>query len=261
MTAKSAGDEALSATTIAWAAKCDFLRICTLRPAAKHPGAPTRQNPGMQIPDVSQLSSTLFLAYAAYLAGVASPGPSNLAIMSTAMSRGRAHALALAAGVMSGSLVWGFSAAFGLSALMQAYSWTLVAVKIAGGLYMLWLAWKAARSALSPTPLAEATGAAGGRLRQSYLKGLAMHLTNPKAIFVWLSIVALGLPPDAARGDALMVVGGCAVIALAVFFGYALAFSTGAARSAYRKVHRWFNAALALLFGLAGLRMLAESAA
>ncbi len=218
--------------------------------------APASRTGIMNTLDFPHFSGTLLLAYTAYLAGTASPGPSNLAIMATAMDRGRAHALALAAGVMSGSLIWGFSAAFGLSALMQAYSWTLVVVKILGGIYMLWLAWKAARAALSRQPLAESSGAPASRLRDSYLKGLAMHLTNPKAIFVWLSIVALGLPPDAQQGDALLVVGGCAVIAMAVFFGYAIAFSTEAARRVYRKMHRWFNGVLAVLFAGAGVQML-----
>ena len=76
------------------------------------------------------LPANLLLAFAAYFVGCASPGPSILAIMTTAMSRGRPRALALAAGVMCGSLVWGVSAAFGLSALMQAYSWSLVVLKL-----------------------------------------------------------------------------------------------------------------------------------
>lgn len=208
--------------------------------------------------EFTHLSASLLFTFSAYLVGVASPGPSILAIMATALSRGRPHALALAAGVMSGSLVWGFSAAFGLASLMQAYSWSLVIIKVLGGLYMLWLSWKAAKAALAPGAFAVSGGIAAGssRLRDSYLKGLAMHLTNPKAIFVWLSIVALGLPQDAKTGDALRIVAGCAVIGLCVFFGYALAFSTRAARSVYARVHRWFNAALAVVFAVAGARML-----
>lgn len=208
--------------------------------------------------DLPTFHSGLLLTFSAYLVGTASPGPSNLAIMGTAMSQGRPHALALAAGVMNGSLIWGLSAGFGLASLMQAYSWSLVIVKVLGGLYMLWLASKAARAAFATDAFDGATGmsVAGASLKGTYLKGLAMHLTNPKAIFVWLSIVALGLPPDAKTSDALVIVAGCALIALCVFFGYALAFSTSVARHIYRRVHRWFNAALAGVFAFAGVRML-----
>jgi threonine efflux protein len=201
-------------------------------------------------------SPALTVAVGAYALGVASPGPSNLAIMAAAMSQGRGHAVALAGGVVCGSVIWGLAAALGLSALLRAFSWTLVLLKILGGLYMLWLAWKAARSvwlpALPPPP-----GAPGVQCkRQSFMRGLGLHLTNPKAVFVWLSIVALALPADAQRSDALRVVGCCALVGAAVFSGYALAFSTAMARRVYVRIARWFNAALSATFAYAGLRLL-----
>jgi threonine/homoserine/homoserine lactone efflux protein len=90
-------------------------------------------------------------------------------------------------------------------------------------------------------------------------RGLALHLTNPKAIFVWLSFVSLALPPGAGQLDALAVVGRCGLISTSVFGAYALLFSTGAARRGYQAAERPINALLAGLFGLAGLRMLLAS--
>ena len=87
-----------------------------------------------------------------------------------------------------------------------------------------------------------------------------MHLTNPKAIFVWLSIVSMALPPRAQIGDALRIVGGCTCIASAVFAGYAIIFSTPIARSVYGSLRRWFEGTLAVAFGHAGLRMLISKA-
>ena len=55
------------------------------------------------------LSPGLTIALTAYAIGVASPGPSNMAIMATAMSQGRQYALALAAGVVCGSVAWGLA--------------------------------------------------------------------------------------------------------------------------------------------------------
>ena len=51
-------------------------------------------------------SANLLLAYTAYFVGAASPGPSNLAIMSIAANHGRKAALAFAFGVISGSMFW-----------------------------------------------------------------------------------------------------------------------------------------------------------
>src|SRR5690348_14073527 len=68
------------------------------------------------------LSANLLIAYSAYFVGTASPGPSNLAIMSIASNSGRRAAFAFAAGVMSGSFFWAMLAALGLSAALTAYS-------------------------------------------------------------------------------------------------------------------------------------------
>lgn len=83
-----------------------------------------------------------------------------------------------------------------------------------------------------------------------------MHLTNPKAIFVWLSIVSLALPPNAGKGEAMTVVAACGLIGALVFSTYAVAFSTHGVRRVYLAVHRCFNAALSGVFAYAGLRML-----
>jgi len=65
--------------------------------------------------------------------------------MGTAMAQGRVRALALASGVVCGSLFWGLCAAFGLAALMARWSGALDVVKAIGGVYLLWMAWKAAQ--------------------------------------------------------------------------------------------------------------------
>lgn len=194
----------------------------------------------------------------AYLVGTASPGPSNLAIMGVAMQSGRGAALATAAGVVCGSLTWGLLAAFGLSSALGIWSGALGVAKILGGLYLLWLAAKAARSALSSRAMPQARDMLPLSMskRRLFLRGAAMHLTNPKAIFVWLSIVSMALPAGAQAADSLRVVGVCACIGILVFGGYALAFSTNAARCIYARLRRWFEATFAVMFGYAGVRML-----
>jgi threonine efflux protein len=207
---------------------------------------------------VQSLPSDLLLAYTAYLLGTLSPGPSNLLIMSTAITAGRRAAVVLAAGVVTGSLFWGLLAAFGLSAALASSAWALIAMKLLGGLYLLWLAFKSARAAWRREDFATSAGKqpASQRWHVFYLRGTAMHFTNPKAIFVWLSIVTLALPASAKQGDALWVVAGCGVIAVLVFGAYALVFSTPTARRVYGRVRRWVDGSLALVFGYGGLRML-----
>jgi threonine/homoserine/homoserine lactone efflux protein len=195
------------------------------------------------------------LAYTAFAVGVASPGPSVLAVMGTAMAQGRTRALALTSGIVCGSLWWGLCAAFGLAALMERWSGALAVVKIIGGLYLLWMAWQAARKVRGTTGTVAASPVREGYAR-TCARGLAMHLTNPKSIVVWLSVVSLALPAGARPADALAFVASCAAISTTIFCCYALAFSSDAARRAYRAGERWVNAVLAGVFAYAGVRML-----
>ncbi|WP_218141195.1 hypothetical protein [Citreimonas salinaria] len=60
----------------------------------------------------------LLIVFAAYVIAAVSPDPSTLRIMGVATNHGRRAGLTLAAGVVSGSLFWGLSAATGVSALL-----------------------------------------------------------------------------------------------------------------------------------------------
>jgi threonine efflux protein len=205
------------------------------------------------------LSANVLLAYTAYFVGTASPGPSNLAIMSLAMGSGRKAAFGFALGVMSGSFSWALLATLGMSALLATYSQLLVDIRIAGGLYLLWLAWKSARSALTPTKPGANVARTAEPFKRLYMRGLLLHLTNPKAILVWLSIVSLAMP--AAGGTTthtLTVVLGCMGIGVFVFSSYAVLFSTATARRVYGSIRRWLDGSLAVVFSVAGLKLLSS---
>ncbi|HEX2147032.1 MAG TPA: LysE family transporter, partial [Pseudorhizobium sp.] len=86
-------------------------------------------------------------AYIAYLVAVISPGPAIFAIIGTAISQGRRAGLIIALGIFGGSATWATAAALGMAALLRHYAFALEILKIAGGLYLLHLGWKAFRSA------------------------------------------------------------------------------------------------------------------
>jgi threonine/homoserine/homoserine lactone efflux protein len=203
----------------------------------------------------SLISSNLLFAYLAYFVGAASPGPSNLAIMSIAATQGRKAALFFALGVISGSLFWASIATLGISAALIAWSHFIVAIKTFGGLYLLWLAFKSGHTALSTAYLNATKVRRAERPGSLYTKGALLHLTNPKAILVWVSIVALssggpGFTPSAA-------IPGCAFIGCLVFSGYAVLFSMDAVRRMYVRGRRGLEGCLAVVFGIAGVRLLA----
>ncbi len=205
---------------------------------------------------LAQQSHALLVVYTLYAIATASPGPSNMAIMAIAMRQGRLPALAFTAGVMTGSICWALLAATGISTLLAAYADAITAVKIGGGIYLLYLAWKSARSAMKAA-LPERSAVSGpvnyGRL---YRRGLMLHLTNPKSILSWIAIMSLGLQTEAPAHTIMAIIAGCALLGITVFGGYALLFSTELMVRLYQKARRWIEATLALFFGFAGIRLL-----
>jgi threonine efflux protein len=199
----------------------------------------------------------LLLVFSAFALAVASPGPSTLAIMAASMERGRGAGIALALGVTAGSLTWGLLATAGVSAVLAAHAGALVSIKVAGGLYLLFLAWKSARSALRRDDDLVATRSVGPQnLTRAFVRGYLMHLTNPKAILGWIAIMALGLRPDAPNVIILAILLGCLSISLFFNCGYAVLFSTEPMALGYRKIRRWADGCVAGLYVLAGFKLL-----
>ena len=199
-------------------------------------------------------STNLLLAYTAYFVGTASPGPSNLAIMATAANHGRKAALVFALGVVSGSMLWATVATLGVSAALIAYSQFIIAVKIFGGLYLLWLAFKSGRNAVATAAASVMKLKRTQTFASVYARGAMLHLTNPKAILVWVSIVALS--SDSTRSSHGAVIAGCAAIGCWVFGGYAVLFSMDSVRRMYVRTRRALEGCLAVVFGIAGIGLL-----
>ena len=201
----------------------------------------------------SDINLPLILA-AAFVAPV-SPGPATLAIAGTSMKSGRRFGLAVATGVTTGSWAWSIAAALGLGAVMLANLWAFEALRYLGACYLLFLAYKSARSACEPSTRVTRHVAVSS-LKTAYAKGLALHLTNPKAILFFGSLFAIGIPVDASLQSLALVIVTVGIQSFIVFHGYALLFSSPPMIAGYEKMRRWFEAAFALAFGAAGLKIL-----
>ncbi|MES1940988.1 lysine exporter protein LysE/YggA [Salinisphaera sp. T5B8] len=202
-----------------------------------------------------QLSNLIFILASAFMV-TASPGPASLSIADTSLGSGRRAGLALAAGIVTGSLFWSASAAFGLGTLTKAHPWLLDIVRYLGAGYLLWLAAKATQVAIWGRGVS--ANARTDRLTgsQAYRRGLLIHLTNPKAILFFASIYAIALPANTG-----VVALGVVVLALLlqsslIFFGYALLFSNAPVSSFYKRSSRFFSGVFALGFGVAAFKVL-----
>ncbi len=201
----------------------------------------------------------IILAYTAFLLSIMSPGPNILAIMGTSMSIGRSSGIALALGVASGSFCWAMLTVTGLAALLASFAVALTAIKIVGGLYLLWLAYKSFRAAAARHDI-EARTLDGESLspRGYYLRGLTIQMTNPKAALAWIAIISLGLQAGAPIWVGVSIVAGTTILSVVIHCVYAMAFSTKPMVQLYGKARRWIQGTLSAFFAFAGLKLLSS---
>jgi len=114
------------------------------------------------------------------------PGPNMAYLALVSATEGRRPGLAATAGVALGLLVIGAAAALGLAALVAASPVTFQAMRWAGVLYLLWLAWEAwaGGGEVSPGRVELAQGPV-----RYFRRGFITNLLNPKAGLFFLSIL------------------------------------------------------------------------
>lgn len=199
----------------------------------------------------------ILLAYTAFLVAIASPGPNVLAVIGTSMSVGRRSGMALALGVATGSFTWAVLTVAGLSALLAAYSSALFVIKVFGGLYLLWLAYKSFKAAASVHDIEAKQLAGGRRTPLGYaLRGYIIQMTNPKAALAWIAIISLGLSAGSPLWVGAAIVVGTFALSILIHLIYAVAFSTPVMVRLYGRARRTIQAVLGTFFALAGLRLL-----
>jgi len=174
---------------------------------------------------------------------VITPGPNMVYLLSRAICQGRTAALVSLAGVVAGFVVHMLCAAVGLSAVLLAVPVAYDAIRFAGALYLLWMAWDTlrpgARSPLEPRALP-------AELPQSlFAKGFLTNLLNPKVAMFYLALFPQFV--DLARGSVLLqslYLGGVQIVISIVFDCWMIWTAMGLARwfmhnPAWLAAQRW----------------------
>ena len=183
-----------------------------------------------------------------------SPG-ANVLVVSQLAASDRARSAAFAAlGVTLGAGVWATCAVLGVNAFFQAFPGLRLALQIAGGLYLLYVAsglWRS-NSTLRGRPTSVSPLAA-------FRLGLLTNLTNPKAALFFGSVFAASFPPAPSSLLQVSAVGVIVFNALCWHLLLAYLFSRERVRTAYSRGRKVANRIAASLVGAFGLTLLVAS--
>jgi threonine/homoserine/homoserine lactone efflux protein len=134
----------------------------------------------------------------------AAVGPISLLVIRRTIAQGQLYGLVSGLGVATADATYGAIAAFGLAALTDMLVNARVVLGLAGGVFLLWLAWQTIRS--SPTEAATPAPTDRRGYAGAYLSILALTMANPMTILSFGALFAgLGVT-SGATGDATLVV-------------------------------------------------------
>ena len=120
------------------------------------------------------------------------PGPNMGYLAVLGATAGRRAGLAAVAGVALGLLVVGVGAALGLAAVIAASPALYEALRWAGIVYFLWLAWDGWREADEIVPEAAEVQRSNARY---FGRGLMTNLLNPKAMVFYVAVLPSFVDP------------------------------------------------------------------
>jgi threonine/homoserine/homoserine lactone efflux protein len=117
----------------------------------------------------------------------ASPGPDNLMVLGFGIARGRTQGMVFGLGCALGCLSHTLLAAVGISGLIAASPVAFTVLRIAGGLYLIWLGVQALRSRGGAS--ASTVDSAPVSLPRLFAKGLLANAVNPKVVLFFFSFL------------------------------------------------------------------------
>ncbi len=192
----------------------------------------------------------------AHLLAAMSPGPSFVLVVRNAVAVSRADAVASAFGMGAGATFYAAAALLGLKAALDQLPALFLAFKIAGALFLIWIAVQIFRHARDPLPSVEASTTGARGLWRSFLFALWTQLSNPKCILFFASIFIALLP---ANMPAWMISAILAIVFVqeTAWYGLvALGFSLPKPRALYARAKTTIDRAVGGFIGAIGVKLL-----
>jgi threonine efflux protein len=214
--------------------------------------------------------TSLFTLALLYLAALLIPGPNMILLTHTAASVSRRAAVATALGISVGTLMWVAIAVFGMKSIFDAAPVLQTALRLVGGLYLLYLAWGLMRDVWRrPATVNRSSNDAEQNATDTnadlhstsfFRRGLLTNATNPKSLAFWSSVAVVSINPKASLAIQLASVALVAIMGLAWHVGIAFLFSTAPAQRAYLRVKPVLSIITSIIMAVFGARLLASLA-
>ncbi|WP_435312766.1 LysE family translocator [Primorskyibacter sedentarius] len=184
------------------------------------------------------------------LAAIASPGPAMLYFIRNTLAHGRRVGLFTVWGLGTMAATWTLLALLGLDAVFRLVPWAYAACKIAGALYLMYIAWQTWRHARDPL------GEAPTPPARAFMGGVLVNLSNPKSVLFAAAVLVVIFPVGMSVAEKGLIVLNHLMVELLVGSTLVTLLSTRKVSAAYLRAKFVFDRIAAGVMGLLGLRLL-----
>ena len=191
----------------------------------------------------------LALVVFAFVSSV-TPGPNNLMLLASGVNFGFRRTVPHMAGIGFGFWLLLMAVGLGLGAMLSAFPALHLALKVAGGAYLLYLAWRVA------TSRSMSSGGAGQGRPMTFLEAVAFQWVNPKAWVMAVTAMAIYTDPQRPLLTVVLVAAAFAIVnfpSVSVWAAFGVALRGFLAEPVRLK---WFNIAMGVLLAATLIPML-----
>nr|WP_320048624.1 LysE family translocator [uncultured Desulfuromonas sp.] len=195
---------------------------------------------------------------AATLLGLA-PGPDNLFVLTQSMRHGARAGWLVTAGLCTGLLGHTAAVAFGVAVLFEQSALAFNLLKIAGVVYLLYLAWLTVRNNYSDAQTSSTPRLSSAKL---YRRGVIMNLTNPKVSLFFLAFLPqFAQPQIGPLRQQMFIFGGLFIMTTIIIFGIiaSLSGSIGRYLQRHSATQRIMDRLTAIVFVALAAKLLSTS--
>ena len=183
------------------------------------------------------------------------PGPDIVFVLTQSLSKGKLPGIATASGLCTGLLFHTTAAALGVSAIIYRSALAFTALKYAGAIYLLYLAYKALRE---DGELIRADTDKDTNVSLLYKRGIFMNLLNPKVSLFFLAFLPQFVDASSENISLQMIFLGFIFLIQALVLFTAVSFFAGYIGSRIIKkphLYKYVNWTKAGIFSIIGVEL------
>jgi amino acid exporter len=185
------------------------------------------------------------------------PGANLFVVVQTSLASGRRAGVLTGLGVALGDALYSGLGLFGMATLITQCEGLFSAIKIGGGIYLLWFAFKSMRR--QPTPMTPAlTRPIVAPWYVFFRTGTLTCLSNPQTVLFFISIFSVTLSAQTPTWAKLLAWLGIVLSSITWRLFLSQAFSLPAVRRSYASMQRIASRVIGAVIGLFAVKLIWE---